>query len=49
MADNVFTAENQQSLLHQFQLIDAGSDSGISAKDYIGRIEILANIYLTTN
>ena len=49
MADNVFTAENQQSLLHQFQLIDAGSDGGISAKDYIGRIEILAKIYLTPN
>lgn len=49
MADNVFTAENQQSLLHQFQLIDAGSDSGISANDYIGRIEIIAIKYLTTN
>ena len=49
MADNVFTAENQQSLLHQFHLIDAGSDGGISAKDYIGRIEILAKIYLTPN
>jgi len=49
MADNVFTADNQQSLLRQFQLIDAGSDSSISANDYIGRIEILANIYLTTN
>ena len=49
MADNVFTTENQQSLLHQFQLIDAGAEGGISAKNYIGRIEILANIYLTTN
>ncbi len=49
MADNVFTADNQQSLLHQFQLIDAGSVSVISANDYINRIEILANTYLTTN
>jgi hemerythrin-like domain-containing protein len=49
MADNVFTSDNQQSLLHQFQLIDAGSDGVISANDYINRIEILANIYLTTN
>ena len=49
MADNVFTEENQHSLLNQFQLIDNGSVSGIPAKEYIGRIEILANIYLTTN
>ncbi|MCK9413602.1 MAG: hemerythrin domain-containing protein [Prolixibacteraceae bacterium] len=49
MADNILTMENQQSLLDQFQWIDNGSENGISASDFIVRIEILANIYLTTN
>lgn len=47
MADNVFSLDNQRSLLDQFHLIDKGSVNGISAKDYIGRIEILADIYLS--
>jgi hemerythrin-like domain-containing protein len=49
MADNVFTSENHQSLLDQFNIIDSGSVGGISGKEYIRRIEILSNIYLTTN
>ena len=46
MADNVFTSENQQSLLDQFLLIDAGSTTGVSGDIYIGRIETLATQYL---
>ena len=46
MADNAFTNENQQTLLDQFQQIDKGSEKGISANEFIHRIEILANLYL---
>ena len=49
MADNVFTTEDQQSLITKFSVIDAGSDKGISGNDYIKRIEILANQYLKSN
>ena len=49
MADNVFTVENQQTLLDQFSEIEAGSATGIAAGEYIRRIEILANIYLKSN
>jgi len=46
MADNVLTSENQQSLLDQFLLIDAGPSTGVSGDVYVGRIEILATQYL---
>ena len=46
MADNVFTSENQQSLLDQFLLIDAGSTTGVPGDVYVGRIETLATQYL---
>ena len=49
MADNVFTAENQQSLLAQFSLIDSGSTTGVTGHDYVNQIESLANQYLKTN
>ena len=49
MADNVFTTEDQQSLIKKFSVIDAGSDTGISGNDYIKRIENLAIQYLKTN
>ncbi len=45
MADNAFTAENQQTLLDQFTGIDAGSVSGPAARDYIKRIDSLADQY----
>lgn len=49
MADNVFTPENQQSLLEKFSVIDAGSETGVSGNEYVKRIEILASQYLKTN
>ncbi len=49
MADNVFTSENQQSLLDQFTAIDAGTENGISGEEYIHRIEILSNQYIKSN
>jgi hemerythrin-like domain-containing protein len=49
MADNAFTTENQQSLLAQFTVIDAGSATGISGQDYVKRIDALANQYLKIN
>lgn len=48
MADNAFTTENQQSLLSQFSEIDNGTTAGVSGKDYVNRIEALANQYLPT-
>lgn len=49
MADNVLTSENQQYLIDQFSMIDAGSDKGIPGNEYIKRIEILTGQYLKTN
>lgn len=48
MADNIFTTENQQFLMEHFSSIDAGSDNGISANDYVQRIENLAVKYIET-
>jgi hemerythrin-like domain-containing protein len=49
MADNVFTVENQQSLLDRFSVIDSGVETGISGQDYVKRIESLAIQYLKVN
>lgn len=49
MADNAFSPENQMTLLNQFTSIDKGSDTGITANDYIRRIEGLAFKYLKIN
>jgi hemerythrin-like domain-containing protein len=49
MADNVFSAEDNQSLLAEFSSIDAGEGTNISSHDYVNRIQILAKQYLKTN
>jgi hemerythrin-like domain-containing protein len=46
MADNVFTTENQRSLLDQFEVIDTGAVTGVSGLDYVKRIDVLTNQYL---
>lgn len=47
MADNVFTAENQETMLIQFAGID-NPTAGSNAGDYVERIQNLAGIYLKT-
>lgn len=47
MADNVFTQENQETMLNQFASIDQGG-GGPSAAEYIQRIKILSHIYLNS-
>jgi hemerythrin-like domain-containing protein len=49
MADNVFTSEDNRSLIDEFKGIDAGHGANASSNDYVNRIQILANQYLKTN
>jgi hemerythrin-like domain-containing protein len=48
MADNVFSADDQQSLIAEFSDIDAGKGKTTSA-EFISRIHALAALYLPTN
>jgi hemerythrin-like domain-containing protein len=49
MADNVFSSEDNQSLIDEFSGIDAGDGANTSSNDYVNRIQTLANQYLKTN
>lgn len=49
MADNIFSMEDNQSLLASFSSIDAGNGSGSSSTDYATRIQNLTNQYIKSN
>jgi len=49
MADNVFSSEDNQSLLAEFSSIDKGNGTNTTSNEYVNRIQILANQYLKTN
>lgn len=47
MADNLMSAQEEEKMYHNFVKVDSGDLSGPASPDYVKRINLLAELYLT--
>jgi len=47
MADNLMSAREEENMYHNFLKVDTGEQSGPSSPDYVKRINLLGELYLT--
>lgn len=46
MADQMFSADEQQTLIDQFAVVESEADTEFNAENSIAKIDFLASIYI---